>query len=359
MPAVHCPEGTGDALWAVAALRGLVYGSSTATWQISDRSYRRLFAREAGMLFTEDDMLWYRLRPHPGSKLDFSYADRIVDFAEREGMLVFGAHLVWDEGYGDGWDQGDLYGMDADQAGSLLYGTIASLVGRFRGRVRAWSVANEVLDGSGLRSDVPWYQTIGSDYVARAFHEAHRADPGAVLVLNDFGFEVDDDFALAADKRRAALELIDAFRHERVPIHALGVQAHLNAKTFYGFDPAAYRRFLSQVAARGLQIIVTELDVMDDGLPADPAQRDSAVADVYARYLHAVLAEPAVRAVMTFGLSDRYTWLQEDYPRSDRAARRPLPFGDDLRPKPAYDAVHAMLAGAPRRALAWRPPRCA
>jgi endo-1,4-beta-xylanase len=274
-------------------------------------------------------------------------------------MLVFGAHLVWDEGYGDGWSEGDLYGMDADEAGSLLYGTIRKLVGRYRGRVRAWSVANEVLDGSGLRSDVPWYMTIGADYVARAFHEAHEADPDAVLVLNDFGFEVDDDFALAADKRRAALELIDAFRHQHVPIHALGVQAHLNAKTFYGFDPAAYRTFLAEVAKRGLQIIVTELDVLDDGLPADPAKRDSAVADVYTRYLHAALAEPAVRAVMTFGLSDRYTWLQEDYPRGDKAPRRPLPFDDGLRPKPAYTALHTMLADAPGRALAWQPPRCA
>jgi endo-1,4-beta-xylanase len=220
-------------------------------------------------------------------------------------------------------------------------------------------VANEVLDGTGLRSDVPWYMTIGEDYVARAFHEAHRADPNAVLVLNDFGFEVDDDFALAADKRRAALELIDAFRHERVPIHALGVQAHLSAKTFYGFDPDGYRHFLSQVADRGLQVIVTELDVLDDGLPADPAQRDSAVADVYTRYLHATLAEPSVRAVMTVGLSDRYTWLQEDYPRGDDAPRRPLPFDERLRPKPAYDSLHTMLADAPERGLAWRPPRCA
>ena len=61
---------------------------------------------------------------------------------------------------------------------------------------------------------------------------------------------------------------------------------------------------------------------------------------------------------MTFGLSDRYTWLQEDYPRQDGAARRPLPFDNHLDPKPAYQALQQSLGRAPRRSLAWQLPRC-
>ena len=38
------------ALWRTAFGRGLVYGSSTATWQISDLAYRDLYAREAAIL---------------------------------------------------------------------------------------------------------------------------------------------------------------------------------------------------------------------------------------------------------------------------------------------------------------------
>jgi endo-1,4-beta-xylanase len=59
---------------------------------------------------------------------------------------------------------------------------------------------------------------------------------------------------------------------------------------------------------------------------------------------------------MTFGLSDRYTWLQEDYPREDGAPRRPLPYDDGLRPKPAYDALRAALAHAVPRRPTWRIP---
>src|SRR4051794_24463604 len=63
LPPVDCSSAdAGSALWQVAARNGVLYGSSTATWQISDARYRRLYEREAAILFTEDDLLWYRLR---------------------------------------------------------------------------------------------------------------------------------------------------------------------------------------------------------------------------------------------------------------------------------------------------------
>ena len=65
----------------------------------------------------------------------------------------------------------------------------------------------------------------------------------------------------------------------------------------------------------------------------------------------------AVKSVMTFGLSDRYTWLQEDFAREDGAARRPLPYNEELKAKPAYRALVRSLNGAPRRRPLWKAPR--
>jgi len=358
-PALESPAGASAPLWETAFRRGLVYGSSTATWQISDESYRRLYTKEAAILFTEDDLLWYRVRPTPTSGLKFKYGDQIVGFARDRGMLVFGAHLVWDDGFGNGWKHKDLWGMSPKRAHDVLFGTVQALVHRYRGRVTAWSTVNEAIDGAGLRQDVPWYATIGSSYVAQSFQVAHEADPDALLVLNDYGFETDDDVTAAADKRAAMLRVLDRLLGAGVPVHAVGVQAHLDASRFPdGFDATAYRKFLADVADRKLKILITELDVLDDGLPADIPARDRAVADVYRRYLDAAMEEPAVVALMTFGLSDRYTWLQEDFPRQDGAPRRPLPFDDHLKPTPAYDALAAGLQEATPRTAFWQPPRC-
>lgn len=345
-----------EPLWRTAARRGIVYGSSAATWQL-DPEYAALLRRQAALLLTEDDLLWYRLRPTPDSELDFTFADRIIAFAEAHHQLVLGAHLVWDEGFGEGWQESDLWEISEQRARTLLFGTLRATVRRYRGRVPVWSVVNEaIVNGAdegyrGLRTDVPWFQTIGPEYVAEAFHEAHEADRRACLMMNDFGYETVNEYGdRETDKQRSTLQVLDRLLKDGVPIHAFGIQAHLLADRFADrFHARQYRRFLSELADRGLRILVTELDVLDDGLPAAIRPRDRMVADVYRRYLDVTLEETAVAAVVTFGLSDRYTWLQEDRPREDGAPRRPLPFDEDLRPKPAFHAVAQELADAPRR----------
>src|SRR4051812_43488586 len=53
-------------LWQQAAAKGLIFGSSIATWQL-DHTYPGLHAREAALLWPEDDLLWYQLKPTPKS----------------------------------------------------------------------------------------------------------------------------------------------------------------------------------------------------------------------------------------------------------------------------------------------------
>jgi endo-1,4-beta-xylanase len=347
-------------LWQQAMSRGLVYGSSTATWQVEpDPDYSALFQSEAGILFTEDDLLWYRLKPTPQSALDFSFADRIIAYAEANNQHVFGAHLAWDQGFGDGWTDADLFGMTEQEARDALFGAVQAEVSRYAGRIAVWNVANEVTDpyesdANSLRTNVPWYATIGPSYVAETFHLAQAEDPNAVLLINEFGFETGRQSFEPVDRRAAYLQAIDHLLAGGVPVQGIGIQAHLNAERFASrFNTTAYRAFLADLAARGLPIMITELDVLDNGLKASPTVRDQGVADVYARYLDVALDEPAVKVVMNFGLSDRYTWLQEDFPRRDGAPRRPLPFDENLQPKLAYDAISNALLNAPVRTPIW------
>ncbi|HYO32110.1 MAG TPA: endo-1,4-beta-xylanase [Nocardioidaceae bacterium] len=348
-----------EPLWRQAA-NGVVYGSSVASWQL-EPEYRDLVAREAAVLFTEDDLLWYRLKQTPRSKLDFRFADRVIEFAERNRQLVFGAHLVWDNGFGDGWTTNDMRDLQEREARTLLFGTVRDVVRRYRGRIAAWVVANQVSDPGGrdgLRTDSAWHQALGPGYVAESFHIASQHDPQADLVLNESELETASSSGDPAARRRATLQVLDSLLDQGVPVNSLGIQAHLRAQDFADrFSSRSYRSFLQDVADRGLHVHITELDVLDDGLAADHRARDRAVADVYRRYLDVTLDVAAVKTVVTFGLSDRFSWLQEDYPRHDGAGRRPLPFDRALRPKPAYYALSSALRQAPHRRPAWAHPR--
>ena len=348
------------ALWRKAARKGIVYGSSIATWQL-DPGYTKLHGKHAALMFTEDDMLWYQLKPTPDSPLNFGPGDRIMRHARRHGQLTIGAHLAWDEGFGEGWTEDDLWGLSRHEAERLLYGVARKQVRHYKGRMNGWIVATEVTDPEfhdrhGFRTNVHWYDTIGPSYVGECFHLAKEHDPKALRILNETGFETVNEFGDRPEpRRRTFLKALDRLLDTNVPVQAVGIQGHLLADRFgQRFEERAYRRFLQEFADRGLKILITEMDVLDDGLPANVRVRDQKVADVYRRYLDVTLDEKAVKVVLNFGLTDRYTWLQEDLPREDGAPRRPLPFDENLRAKPAYWAISHAFKHAPHRKQLWR-----
>lgn len=70
------------------------------------------------------------------------------------------------------------------------------------------------------------------------------------------------------------------------------------------------------------------------------------MADYAARFLSTAI-EGGVRSVLTWGLTDRGSWLVEEpgVARGDGVRTRGLPFDDDLRPKPFHAALARVLGG--------------
>jgi endo-1,4-beta-xylanase len=255
----------------------------------------------------------------------------------------------------------DLWGLSREEARRLLYGVIRREVAHYRGRVTGWIVANEVTDPYdadkyGFRTNVPWYDTIGRSYVGQSFRIAEEKDPCALRIINEFGFETVNEWGDRPEpRRRAYLKAIDRLLDQGVPVQAVGIQGHLLADDFgRRFDECGYRAFLREFADRGLPVLITEMDVLDDGLPKNPRERDRKVADVYRRYLDVTLDDRNVKAVVAFGLTDRYTWLDEDQPREDGSHRRPLAFNRVMEPKPAYYAISHAFRHAPERKALWK-----
>jgi endo-1,4-beta-xylanase len=354
-PAIAAPPEGAAGLRTIAATRGLLYGSYLDLWEFqAEPDYAALAARECGVMVSSR-MDWDHLQPSPGRD-EFSEVDTDEAWARAHDMKFRGHALVWGE-RAPKWFNAVPSRAAATDA---LEKHVAATCRHFAGRMQSWDVVNEaILVGSGrsdkLRPHV-FLDKIGPDYIDISFRAARANDPGAKLVYNDFGVE----FALPEqlEKRRVLLDLVDGLKRRGTPIDAVGLQSHLSIAEMAHFDEKGFSRFLDELAARGLEVMLTELDCIDRGAPSDIAGRDAAVAEAYRRYLDVALASQSVTTVINWGLSDRNSWVisgGDPLARRDDGLRvRPLPFDTDLRPKPAYEAIAEALRNAPRRAASPR-----
>jgi endo-1,4-beta-xylanase len=331
----------------LAQEKGLLFGSCLALkYCAQSAAYQQLFLAQCDVATPELHMKWNSLSSQPGV-YDFSAADKLVAFCSSAHIKVRGHTLVWHDALPT-WVTPQL---TAGTGPAMMTGHIRTVAGHFAGKLYSWDVVNEVLDpGShrpdGLR-DSPWLQNCGANYMELAFRATAAADPHALLVWNETYLEVSNGFGRA--KRTAMLALLDGMLARGVPIHGIGLEAHLRGDQSAVLGDGSYEEFLGELARRGMKIFVTELDVQDVMLPADVAVRDRAVADIYSRFLSATLRQPAVKGIVTWGLADCFTWIAGYRPRKDGLPVRPLPFDANCQPKAAYYAIAQTFQAAPRR----------
>jgi endo-1,4-beta-xylanase len=82
-------------------------------------------------------------------------------------------------------------------------------------------------------------------------------------------------------------------------------------------------------------------------LPGEIKQRDAMVAAMADQFLGAVCDVVRPKAILTWGLSDRYTWVPTYFKRRDGLPNRPLPFDADFKPKPLFDVIEAYRRRTP------------
>ncbi len=343
-------------LAALARAKGIRFGSTMGGSNFANPAYRALNAAQCGLVVPENAMKWVALRPD-ARNFDFRAADAIVAWARRAGLGVRGHTLLWQfERWMPEWTRTHDYGANPKaEAARLLVAHIDTVVRRYAPAVDSFDVVNEAVDpDTGLLHETALSKHLGAEAaIDLAFHTARAAAPRAQLVYNDFMSWQSYD----GRHRDAVLRLLEGLVKRGTPVTALGVQSHLGSKyseapTGLGaLDETAWRRFLDEVTGMGLDLLVTELDVHDNPLPSAIGPRDRQVAAHTRAYLDLMLSYPQCRTVMCWGLSDRYSWLQELRPRPDGLPKRPLPYDAAFAPKPMRDAIAAAFAAAaPRKA---------
>jgi endo-1,4-beta-xylanase len=327
-------DGCGDAggepnakvpLRALAQRAGIAIGTAVDANALAHKDgYRTEVAREFSSVTPENVMKWEVTEPERG-KFDFDDADRIVDFARDHDMRVRGHTLVWHIQNPQWLREGRFSRPELIE---ILREHITKVVGRYRGRVASWDVVNEAMRDDGTLRPSLWLQRIGPEYIALAFHFAHKADPAATLFYNEIGAEGD------SDKSNAVYRMLKALREGGVPVGGIGFEGHLNLEG----PPPTFRRTMERFAKLGLQVAVTEADVRVK-LPPSPSELH-VQADSFADALRDCLGVGACRSFTFWGFTDRYSWIPENQPGFGAATL----LDDQLNPKPAYRAVHRVLA---------------
>lgn len=325
-----------------------------------DAASRALVRKHFNAITAENVMKAEVLNPTPGV-YDFTAADAFVAFGRQQRMFVIGHTLVW-HNQTPAWffqdANGQPHGQPAQDERMRAY--IEKVAGRYRGRVDAWDVVNEVIDETGGYRDTPWVRAYGGDgdaLVRQAFRYAARYAPDAELYYNDFN-------TWRPDKRDGIVRMVKQLQAAGLRIDGIGMQGHwgLNYPSLRDIEAA-----IDAYAALGLKVMITELDVdvlpltregqvigtvmahpqfqlpefkryLDpyrDGLPADVQQQLSQrYAELFALF-HRKRA--AIARVSLWGVHDGMSW-KNDYPVPHRT-NHPLLFDRQRQPKPAFEAV--------------------
>jgi len=342
-----------------------------------------LVKQQYNQISPENDLKWQIIQPNPGPNgYNFGPADAYVDFGMKNNMYIVGHVLVWHgqtpnwvfqgtnlppgvtnmvapaapvaanppgtNGFGGrrmGRGPGGGFGFNGPRASreellQRMHDHIATVVGRYKGKIKVWDVVNEAIadGGTNILRNSPWEQIIGPDFIAKAFEYAHEADPDAILRYNDYSLE-------DANKRHKLITMIKSLLAQGVPVMAIGSQTHVSVSS-PSFEQED--KVLTELETLGLQIHITEMDVnsaqggqrsnsgdvagnastTQGGLVSDSDQR---LANAYAGLFRAFKKhDKYVKVVTLWGVNDGVSW---------RAQGKPLLFDGNNKPKPAFDAV--------------------
>ncbi|MFJ7116771.1 endo-1,4-beta-xylanase, partial [Streptomyces albogriseolus] len=125
-----------------------------------DKEYRKVLGREFSSVSPENQMKWDYIHPER-DRYDFGQADAIVEFARKNRQVVRGHTLLWHSQNPAWLEEGDF--TKAELRG-ILREHITTVVGRYKGKIQQWDVANEIFDDQGnLRTqDNIWIRELGS-----------------------------------------------------------------------------------------------------------------------------------------------------------------------------------------------------
>ncbi len=307
-------------------------GTAIEPTSVDNTSEVNLMKRHFSCLTAENVMKWSSLQPTQGT-YRFEGADKIVSFAQSNGMKVRGHTLIWHSQCPDWVFEKNGVTATKDTVLNRLRKHINTVMTRYKGKVYAWDVVNEAIDdGSGFYKSTKWYNICGEEFIFEAFRAARQADPQAKLFYNDYS-------ETNATKREKIYLLLSRLKAEGL-VDGMGLQGHWNIEA-----PSSELiiEALNRYYSLGIELHVTELDVSVYNSNSAPqivysTELEQQLNFSYIRFFNLFrLHKEKITNVTFWGLTDKHSWLN-NWPVAGRQ-NYPLLFDRNNDPKKAYFGI--------------------
>lgn len=318
------------ALRQLADLQGVLIGTAVVPSLFDEEpEYSEILAAEFNSVTPENAYKWPSTEPEQGV-YTWGDADAVAEFAVLHDQRIRGHTLVWPNSFSaQQYEVLPAYvdgAPDPEALQQYVDEHIEAVVTRYAEVTDRWDVVNEplVTVGAGVDSNV-LTDTLGEEWMVRAFRQTRELDPDAALFVNETLAE------RPGAKHDALLSLVGRLLDAGAPIDGVGLQGHflLGAPSVDELTSV-----MEDWEELGLEVAVTELDIVT---PDGDAQ---AQAQMYADVFTACLAVAACGEITLWGFTDAHTWVDGFVGTESN----PLLFDEEYRPKPAYQAVRETLA---------------
>jgi len=313
-----------DPLRNAGAQADRLIGTAVQTGFLGASPYSSVLDRHFNYLTAEYEMKMATIGASAGT-YNFGPGDAIVGYADGHGMRVKGHALLW-HGSVPGW----VSALAPADLRTAVNAYIRAVCEHYRGRVLAWDVVNEAVADDGTMRDTVFRQKLGDGYIAEAFRAARQADPGALLFYNDYGGEG------LGTKSNRIYDLVRSLVADGVPIDGVGLQMHVTATSPPSASSVASN--MARLAALGLLVNISEMDVRIRDVPGTTASRLEAQRSVYRSLVGVCVAEPRCHAITFWGFTDAHSWIDQQFGADD-----PLLFDEQYAAKPAFFGVEDAL----------------
>jgi endo-1,4-beta-xylanase len=306
------------------AAGGRYFGSDMTADLLSQSTVTQLQAQQFDMVTPGNEMKWDTTEPSNGT-FNFAPGDQIVAYAQANSERVRCHNLVWQSQL-PSW----VSALPASQVQAAMETHITTEASHFKGECYAWDVVNEPFNSDGSFVADPFFNAMGSGYIADALRTAHAADPNAKLYLNDFGIEGENA------KSNAMFSLAQSLLAQGVPLNGIGFESHF----ILGQVPSDMEANMQRFASLGLDVAVTELDDRIT-LPATSANLAQQATE-FATVVKDCLGVSRCVGVTQWAVGDADSWVPGAFSGQGAATM----FDQSYNPKPAFTSVQSALAAA-------------